>query len=184
VLFDIAHRDPDGVGDLRLGPGLFQPLLIGLQIGEMKKVLRTDVLEQDLILIVVEQEIEVFCAADPMMVRALGANEDVFPQFRNGTDIVAVGALRPKPLRRFLLLCRAGENTFFDASEPTALAFLTLSFIAGQIRFKIVVMFHGLIFVFCHSNGLLFGAATARLHPANFGGKDTKDRPFMVILSY
>jgi hypothetical protein len=45
-------------------------------------------------------------------------------------------------------------------------------------------MFHGLIFVFCHSNGLLFGAATAQLQHADFGGKDTKDRPFMAILSY
>ena len=51
-------------------------------------------------------------------------------------------------------------------------------------RFKIVVMFHGLIFVFCHSNGLLFGAATAQLHHADFARKDTKERPFMAILSY
>ena len=116
--------------------------------------------------------------------RAFGAYEKILPQLRDRTDVVAIGAFGPKTFRRLLLFRGAGQNAFFDASEPTALAFLALPLIPGQVRFKIVVMFHGLMFVFCHSNGLLFGAATVQLLHTEIGGKDSKQRPFMAIPSY
>ena len=131
----------------------------------MQEVLRPDILEQDLVLIVVKKDLKIFRAADPVMMRAFRANKNIFPQLRNGTDVIAVGALRPKTFRCFLLFRGTRQNAFFDASEPTALALLTLSLISRQVGFKIVVMFHGLLF-------------------ADFGGKDTKERPFMAILSY
>src|SRR6185437_1192904 len=142
VVFDVAGGNANGIGDVGLGPGLFKAALVGLEIGKMKEVLGADVLEKDFILVIVVEDLEIFGAADAMVVVAFGTNEDVLPQFGYGTDIITIGAFGPESFRCLLFFRRAGQDTLFYAAEPTTLTFFTLSLVSGQIRFKIVVILH------------------------------------------
>src|SRR5581483_12076844 len=96
------------------------------------------------------------------------AYEDILPQFRDGADIVTIGTFGPKTFRRLLFLCRAGQDAFFNAPEPTALTFFTLSFVTGEIRFKIVVVLHywSLFRIVCHGN------LTQIFHIPSFNGRN------------
>jgi hypothetical protein len=108
----------------------------------MEEIFGSDVLEENFVLIVVEKNLEIFGAADPVVMTAFRADKQVLPQFRNGTDEIAVGTFCPETFGRLLFFCRGGQNTLFDAPEPTALGLFTLSFIACQVRFKIFFVLH------------------------------------------
>src|SRR6185312_649760 len=103
VLFYLSRGDADRVGDLGLRPGLFQSFLVRFQIGEMQEILGPDVLEKHLILVVIEKDLEVFCASYAVMVVAFGTYEKIFPEFGYRTDIVAVGAFGPETFGGLLL---------------------------------------------------------------------------------
>jgi hypothetical protein len=117
-------------------------------------------------LIVVKKYLKVFRAADAMVVIAFRAYEEVFPQFGDGAYIVAIRALGPEALGSFLFFGCACQNAFFDAPEPTALAFFTLSFIPCQVCFK-VFLFHGFhnlshCFLIPDKNRRFFGVLSGR----------------------
>src|ERR1700761_800350 len=75
MLPDLTDGDTDGIGDIGLGPGLFQTFAIGFQIGEMEEILGTYILEEDIVLVVVKEDLEIFRAADPVMMIAFRADE-------------------------------------------------------------------------------------------------------------
>ena len=95
MFFQVSHGYADRIGDIGLGPGLFETLLVRLQVGEMQEVLGTDVLEQDLILVIIKKDLKILGAADPVMVIAFVTNEEAFPQFRDRTYIIAIRAFCP-----------------------------------------------------------------------------------------
>jgi hypothetical protein len=168
MLLDVAGCNADGVRDIRFGPGFFEAALVGFQVSEMEEIPGPDVFEEDLVLVVVKEYLEIFAAADTVVVVAFGAYEYVLPEFRYRTDIVTVGTFGPESFGGFFFFSRAGQDAFFDASEPTALAFLALSFIAGQIRFKIVFVLHLWSFVV---NSLMYRRQANLAFAANqFGG--------------
>jgi hypothetical protein len=142
MFFQVSHGYADGIGDIGLGTGLFETPLVRLQVGKMQEVLGTDVLEQDVVLVIIKKDLKILGAADPVMVIAFGADEQAFPQFRDRTYIIAIRAFCPKPFRSFFFFSRAGQDAFFDALEPTGLAFLGLSIVPRQVRFKIIFLLH------------------------------------------
>ena len=61
----------------------------------MEKVLGAYILKENIVFVVIEKNIEVFIAANTVMVAAFWAHEEVLPQFRYRTYIITAWTFGP-----------------------------------------------------------------------------------------
>jgi hypothetical protein len=100
--------------------GFLQSFLVGFEVLKAELVNGTNPGEEFLPLAIVEQDLEVIRASDPVVILAGRTYVQTLFEFKGRAGVFALRAPCPQTIRGFLFLGGGGADAFFYTSEPAA----------------------------------------------------------------